>query len=433
MRRFVAVVWLTLGCAVRVVQADLLVGSSAEDGGALVVRMGRHTTARVSFSDTLGNFDLYTATEPGFEGLVRPFGAYPLRAGTPVWIEALDLDGGHVSLKVRHVLLTVPGARALLGRHRGRHALHRDPEYLLLVDRTQSAFSEGRFSFRLHAPGYLPSPAYTLRLSNGYLPPADLSPLRFDAAALDCYRTLARETPRFLAAVWQAAADGAVPDDPAITNARDATTATLLAVCGAAGSNDYDERRLRSYLDLIVQRTAALVGDAITPRQSSCGSAMAEQGSEYGVMRTRRLTACLLAVQRLHATEATAALPIPTTDPMQRARLLAQAARRQRVASIRADARCAGESQRPDTQTMLGIIEGRRRRAARAIRLGCNEDTLGTAGRRRFLNDVGCMADEIVSAGFATARNDLAERRARWSQGGRPLSTYFGCLVGGAE
>lgn len=436
MGRFVAVVWLTLGCAVRVVHSDLLVGSSAHDGGALVVRMGRHTTARVSYSETLGNVDLFTATEPGFKGLLRTIGAYPLRAGTRVWIEAVDLDGGRVSLKVRDALLTVPGARALLGRHRGSlHALHRDPEYLLLVDRTQAAFSEGTLSFRLHATGYLPSPVYTIRLSNGYLPPADLSPLRFDAAALHCYRTLARESPRLLTAVWRALADGASPDDPVIEAARDAAMGTLLDACAAAGSNDYDERRLRSYLDLIVQRATAIVRDEIATRQPNCGAAMATQGARYVAARARRLAACLLAVQRFHATEAIAAVPVTTTDPVRRARLLAQAARREQNADIRADLRCANTENRrlDDSQTLLGIIEDRRRRAAHAIRLGCHEGMLGTGGRRRFLREVGCMTDEIISAGFATARNDLAERRARRSQGGMPLSSYFACLVGGAE
>ena len=420
------------------VHADLLIGSTAHDGGRLLLLGDRRTMARVSFSDALGDLSVYTATEPGFEGLrtnLRGYRRFPLRIGTAIWVELVDTGGGRASLKVRDTLLTQAGERARLGKHGGpRRPLHRDPEYLLLLDRPRGAFGDATLGLRLLADGYGASRVYRVRLSNGHLHPVDLSPLHFDGRALACQHLLGERALRFARAVWMLA-PAATPDaGTQVESIRTEAHTDLVGICGPSGSRDYDGTQLDAYLDLARVHVTELVTRAGEAASADCRAALLKHGRTLMSARIRAVTACLLAAQRLHATEAAQATTLQAgrVDRDLMRRLAAQRA----AAEFRVDAACA-DAHVParDSDTLLGRVIRAQTQATRSTARACrrrNGDP-GPATVARFLRTVACRADDLVSAAYATAKEDLSEQRTRRSQGGRPLSAYFPCLSGGAE
>jgi cysteine-rich repeat protein len=98
----------------------------------------------------------------------------------------------------------------------------------------------------------------------------------------------------------------------------------------------------------------------------------------------------------------------------------------------------------PDEKTMLGKIALERDKAVSAIEKKCgvpgqqalDGKTIGTLGSSDFdrmeiethVDRAGCVAEQVVSAGYPSAVSDLNGFDSRPSQGGDPLDTYFPCL-----
>jgi hypothetical protein len=142
---------------------DMLIGSTADGGGALQVAYDFEPTLVLTLSFEGGGVALYGTTDPGFDALVDDApGAsfFALDAGTTVHLEIVDLDP-EVSLKLGAVL-SMPGATALVGT---MPALHVHPEWLLTLP--ADAVACRRLSFRLTATApYAASPVYTAKLAN---------------------------------------------------------------------------------------------------------------------------------------------------------------------------------------------------------------------------------------------------------------------------
>lgn len=421
-----------------VARADLRVGSTARNGGALVVLVDRRTTARVSYGDALGDLTIYSATEPGFKALGQDGHLHPrfrLLVGTAVWIELVDAAGGGAAMKVRDTLLTHPGDRALLGTHRGpRRPLHLDPEYLLFLNRPPGRFGDATLAFRLRAQGYRRSRVYRIRLSNGHLPPVDLSPLHYDSRAIACQRRLGQRGLGLVRAAWTLLTNAETDTSATLDAAQAEAHADLVNHCGPAGSRDYDAVHLATYLDLASTHVAAMVAQAGEASSPTCRAALLQHGLAFVSTTMAKTNACLLAMQQLHATEAAEAEAL-RADPLD-PKLPRRLAVRRAAAALQADIRCADAHRRgPDAETLPGRVLRARAQAAAAISRACGNraDDPDHAASDHFLRAAACGAGDLISAAFATAQADLAEQRTRRSQGRRPLSSYFACLAGGAE
>jgi hypothetical protein len=84
-------------------------------------------------------------------------------------------------------------------------------------------------------------------------------------------------------------------------------------------------------------------------------------------------------------------------------------------------AACVGS----DSNTLVDRIAQAQRRALAAVRSHCG--TADFAHLRRVVMEAGCRADDVTSAVFPTAKEDLGTIMA----GDLPLGDHFPCLVGG--
>jgi hypothetical protein len=258
--------------------------------------------------------------------------------------------------------------------------------------------------------------------------------LHFDDRALACQRLLGRQALHVARTVWKVAA-AATPDARSeIESARTAAHGHLVERCGPAGARDYDSTQLAAYLDLAQVHVTELATRAGEAASADCRAALLQHGRALMSARISAVGACLLAAQYLHATEAAqdTTLRAGRVDRHVVRRLAAERA----AAELRVDITCADAHRRgPDADTLLGRVERAGARAARDTARACHhrEGDPGRAAVARFLRTVACRGDDLISAAYATAKDDLSEQRARRSQGGRPLSDYFPCLSGGAE
>jgi len=112
-------------------ELEIIFGSTEADGGALATDYDFGVPVAVTLSADLGEFVVYTGTDPGFvslEGGDGEDGLFPLADDLPVRIEITDIDEG-VQIKIGEVVLSSIGDAALLGET----PIHIHPEWQLIV------------------------------------------------------------------------------------------------------------------------------------------------------------------------------------------------------------------------------------------------------------------------------------------------------------
>ena len=132
---------------------DLLIGAFGDAEPRLALLQGKDLDADASLASSFGGVDLFSATEPGFNAMVRAdrrADMRPLERGTEVEIEIVALDPG-VAVVVVGRRLGAPGDRARIG---SAPDLHVHPSWQLVVPPGTSG--DGSVTFRLVSP----SPRY---------------------------------------------------------------------------------------------------------------------------------------------------------------------------------------------------------------------------------------------------------------------------------
>lgn len=174
--------------------------STAPSGGSLALLFDFTTVARTSYSATIGDVDAYSAGLPGFEGFSADdplAGSWQVAPGTTVTLTVTGLQPGRTALKVGSVLLDEIGDSATLGV---TPIAHVHPEWQMFV--RDGEVAEGSVSFRLSASGatmYAPSPAYTVNLASGPVPPFAFDGASYDSAAVACQSAIAKADAKLLA------------------------------------------------------------------------------------------------------------------------------------------------------------------------------------------------------------------------------------------
>lgn len=137
---------------------DILIGSSAPNGGALVVDFDFDEKI-VATPSVLPGF--FSTTEPGFDAITSAgSGTFPLANGTTVGIEIVAVDAG-AQLQIEGATLDGPGDEAVIGT---MPDLHLHPQWRLLLD--QGVTGDFTVVFRLTANGYADSTEYTATITN---------------------------------------------------------------------------------------------------------------------------------------------------------------------------------------------------------------------------------------------------------------------------
>jgi hypothetical protein len=145
------------------VDIDMIIASSGNGGGALVLRHDTSLPVLVTPSLSSDGTTRYTTTQPGFEALLRPEGGlFPLKDGTPVRMEITTVDPT-VSFKMGAASLDVVGEAAPIGQMPNLH-VHGEWR-LLLPDGVIGAY---RLAFKLTttARGYTDSAVYAFTVTN---------------------------------------------------------------------------------------------------------------------------------------------------------------------------------------------------------------------------------------------------------------------------
>lgn|GEM_PF-1037755 len=143
---------------------DLLIAALGDGEPRLALLQGADLDADASLSSSFGGVDLFSATEPGFNALVRadlPAAMRPLERGAEVEIEIVALDPG-VSVVVVGRRLGAPGDRARIG---AAPDLHVHPSWQLVVP--PGASGDGSVTFRLvsSSPRYAASSPVRLEIA----------------------------------------------------------------------------------------------------------------------------------------------------------------------------------------------------------------------------------------------------------------------------
>jgi len=202
---------LTLGVCPAVAQhahEDLIIGSTVSGGGNLTLEYALDERPIVAVSDNGVFPGLFDATDPGFMPATdEPPDIFSLNLGTTVSLELTDIDP-NISVKVNATTLDAVGSVAVIETHDNADpelsSLHVHPTFQLGILADANTFGEGRFSFRFKGTGYGDSAIYTLKVSNGYLPPLDAlaDPMATDDAkkqAVNCQKAVAKEIRKFWA------------------------------------------------------------------------------------------------------------------------------------------------------------------------------------------------------------------------------------------
>lgn len=280
-----------LGAGIRPAAAhhvtDFLMSTPPGGGNDLIIAYEFDTTvAPLAFSFGIGTTSVYSGTNPGFDaadgdeflGGVQ-YHIFP--PGVEIAVELVDNDGGRTAMKLNGVTLAKPGDQVALGTAGGQPPgdLHHHPEWMLFVDGPPGTFAEGEISFRLTStsPDYVPSRTYTLKLTNGHLPPADLAADKFDRESVDCQRVVGKVVEAYSHATYDAlrrcvdrlvtvraqlvasqnvdAASAAagrvcVPMVDKLARLRARAQAGIEKACGAKGSKDFTADEISQHLTL---------------------------------------------------------------------------------------------------------------------------------------------------------------------------------------
>lgn len=162
--------------------ADWNIASTASGGGTLAVDWDFATVVGVDYDAALTGVlppgsTGYSGTDPGFASLAADEpdeGLHRLPAGTVVTLEITAIDAGSVALffaSPTPATLTAAGQTHVLGTQDAPppNDLHHHGELRLILMLPADQPGTGTFSFRLTAPGFAPSPAYTVTLANTHL------------------------------------------------------------------------------------------------------------------------------------------------------------------------------------------------------------------------------------------------------------------------
>lgn len=142
--------------------APLVVGSSAEGGGALRLVRSDNDAVAVKASVTTGGFVLYTAADPSFENPEEDEGVFPLADGTQVTVHVVSI-GETSGVKLRGQTLLAAGDSVVLGT---MPSLHAHPEWQLTLPEGETACQT--IALRVTAAGspYADSDPFTLQIAN---------------------------------------------------------------------------------------------------------------------------------------------------------------------------------------------------------------------------------------------------------------------------
>lgn len=167
-RVFELMIALALGLSVAVARAHdtnvvpLVVGSTAEGGGALVLSRAVDGPIEVSASATAGGFVLYTAQDPSFENPADDGGVFPLVDGTQVTVHVTAI-GDTSGVKLRGQTLLAAGDSVVLGT---MPSLHAHPEWQLTLPEGASDCQPVRLRLSAAGSGYADSDEIELRITN---------------------------------------------------------------------------------------------------------------------------------------------------------------------------------------------------------------------------------------------------------------------------
>lgn len=142
--------------------APLVVGSTAEGGGALRLVRGDNDPVVVKATATAGPFVLYTAADPSFENPEAGDGVFPLTDGTQVTVHVVAI-GDTSGVKLRGQTLLAAGDSVVLGT---MPSLHAHPEWQLTLPEGETACQT--IVLRVSAAGspYADSDALALQVAN---------------------------------------------------------------------------------------------------------------------------------------------------------------------------------------------------------------------------------------------------------------------------
>ncbi len=142
--------------------APLVVGSTAEGGGALRLVRTDNDPIAVEASATAGPFVLYTAADPSFESPEAGDGVFPLADGTQVTVHVVAI-GDTSGVKLRGQTLLAAGDSVVLGT---MPSIHAHPEWQLTLPEGESACQT--IVLRVSAAGspYADSDALPLQVAN---------------------------------------------------------------------------------------------------------------------------------------------------------------------------------------------------------------------------------------------------------------------------
>ena len=115
--------------------APLVVGSTAEGGGALRLVRSDNDVVTVESSVATGGFVLYTAADPSFENPEGDEGVFPLADGTQVTVHVVAI-GETSGVKLRGQTLLAAGDSVVLGT---MPSLHAHPEWQLTLPEGETA------------------------------------------------------------------------------------------------------------------------------------------------------------------------------------------------------------------------------------------------------------------------------------------------------
>lgn len=267
--------------------ADMLIGSTADRGGALTLHYDFAQRVHVTRSLSAGGVSFYTTVDPGFDVVsspdpLRPI--YPLRNNISVSLQIVALDPG-VSLKVRNTTLTAAGESAVIGSSPN---LHEHPQWRLTVG--DDVFGEFRLSFRLTttSASYQGSTTYTAWITNLATDPsptatptrtASPSPPPSASPSVTPTRTL----PQTTATVTATAPPTATATTPETASTTATATSTVTAV--AAANIDANCDRRMSAAD-IVAVTRSLAGLPSSCSADADGDGRVDEADRWRVLHT---------------------------------------------------------------------------------------------------------------------------------------------------
>jgi hypothetical protein len=184
----------------------MLIGSTADGGGALAVEYDFASTVKTAFSAEIAGTSIYTATEPGFDALDmdEPLESFfVLDDGTQISVEITGIDAGKTAMKLNTVTLDTVGDTVVLGTQGAVPPgdLHHHPEFQLLLMLPAGEFGEGSISFKLTTTSlaYGASAEYTITLTNGHLAGVEYDTASYDTASVKCQKTVAKAVGKFSA------------------------------------------------------------------------------------------------------------------------------------------------------------------------------------------------------------------------------------------